>query len=352
MTDTNLKKTNRLEGLDVARFLAFAGMVIVNFNVVMVATDVDSTASRISGALEGRAAATFVVLAGIGLGLASLRAIDGTLLITIKRALFLLVVGLLNMLIFEADIIHYYSFFFLCGAVLLPLSTRTLVTVIICLNIAFVFMIIFLDYDKGWNWDDLSYQGFWTAQGFVRNLFFNGWHPVIPWLGFLLFGFILSRQQLSETQTQHRLIMFGAASLILVEIVSRLLLPLLSAIDPELAILTTTKPVPPMPLYFLAGISAACVVIGVCLRFTEALRVSGLLAVVTPAGRQTLTLYIAHILIGMGTLESLGMLGNQTAQVALIASLLFCLAATIYAVLWKQLFKRGPVEAMMRKLAG
>ena len=99
--------------------------------------------------MEGRAAATFVVLAGIGLGLAGLKGLDQTISVTIKRALFLLVIGLLNMTIFDADILHYYAFYFLFGVLLLPLGSRALFGVLIGLNIAFAIMILSLNYDAG-----------------------------------------------------------------------------------------------------------------------------------------------------------------------------------------------------------
>lgn len=107
----------RLEGLDVARFLALAGMVIVNFNVVMVTVGDDTGPfSAVAELLQGRAAATFVVLAGVGLGLNAMRHDwNQTLATTLKRAAFLLIVGFLNLLVFDADIIHYYTFYFLFG---------------------------------------------------------------------------------------------------------------------------------------------------------------------------------------------------------------------------------------------
>ena len=88
-------------------------MVIVNFKVVTGAgdsgnagADADGALGILVGALEGRAAATFVVLAGVGLGLAGLRDINRTKAVTLRRSIFLLVVGLANALVFEADIIH------------------------------------------------------------------------------------------------------------------------------------------------------------------------------------------------------------------------------------------------------
>ena len=75
----NVASARRLDGLDLARFLAFVGMVIVNFKIAMGA---DKTNGGVLGqfteALEGRAAATFVVLSGIGLGLAAVRSEQGS----------------------------------------------------------------------------------------------------------------------------------------------------------------------------------------------------------------------------------------------------------------------------------
>ncbi|MGB1203309.1 MAG: DUF418 domain-containing protein, partial [Alloalcanivorax venustensis] len=68
------------------------------------------------------------------------------------------------------------------------------------------------------------------------------------------------------------------------------------------------------------------------------------------AGRQALTLYIAHIYLGMGVLEALGLLGNQTADTALIASLVFALCALLYCLLWQRFYSHGPLEALLRKM--
>lgn len=326
-------------------------MVIVNFKIAMGAGGGEGILHTLTSALEGRAAATFVVLAGIGLGLASARGLDQTVTVTLKRVLFLLVIGMFNMTIFDADILHYYAFYFLFGVFLLPLGTRALVGLIGGLNVAFVILILALDYDAGWNWDTYTYSGFWTPTGFVRNLFFNGWHPVIPWLGFLLFGIVLSRISLANRATQVKLIVSGAITLGLAEGISALLTDQLASVSLELGALVTTEPVPPMPLYTLAGLGAASLVVGTCLLISDRLSVIGVLRLLVPAGQQTLTLYLAHVLIGMGTLEALGLLGGQTVGQAVGAAALFCLCATIYALIWIRWFKRGPIEAFMRKVA-
>ena len=69
--------SERLIGLDVARYFAFVGMVLVNFDVVMsMSYGLQSDGgffNEFRGQLQGRASAAFVVLAGIGLELSGLR---------------------------------------------------------------------------------------------------------------------------------------------------------------------------------------------------------------------------------------------------------------------------------------
>ncbi len=352
MTNKHSAST-RLTGLDVARYLAFVGMVIVNFKIVMGADTVDHWLNAITGILEGKAAATFVVLAGVGLGLAKQ---NGTSKhrtgLIIRRALFLLVLGLANMLIFDADIIHYYAFYFLLGSLFLSASKLTLVAAIAFSSCLSVVMILTLDYDKGWDWENLTYLDFWTLNGFVRNLFFNGWHPVLPWLGFVLFGLLLSRMPLGEPSTQKKLMFTGITTLLFAEGLAIVLVNLSGQVDPELALLTTTGPIPPMPLFVIAGLASASATIGFCLYATNRQRQSRLVKLVTHAGRQTLTLYIAHIMIGMGVLTYLGKVGNQSPASALVAALLFCLCSTVFACFWMRTFKHGPIESAMHRITG
>lgn len=353
MRPVQTRPANRLAGLDLGRYLAFVGMVIVNFKIAMGAEGGAGVLGALTGLLEGRAAATFVVLAGVGLGLAAQRAqYAQTLGVTLKRAVFLLVLGLANMVIFDADILHYYAFYFLFAALLLPLNTRLLIGVIVALNVLAVGMILTLNFDAAWDWEAYSYTDLWTLPGFVRHLVFNGWHPIVPWLGFMLFGLVLSRLDLASVRVQRLLMLGGGVAIAAAAGVSRLLMPWADAIEPELASLFTTAPVPAMPLYTLAGLGTASLVIGACLSLSEFAQRWGVLGIVAPAGRQTLTLYIAHILIGMGTLEAMGRLGGQSVAQAVVASLVFCGLATLYAWFWSRRFKRGPIEAVMRRLAG
>ena len=142
-----------------------------------------------------------------------------------------------------------------------------------------------------------EYSGLWTFGGFFRNLVFNGWHPIVPWLSFFLIGALLSRCELDSRRVQVYLLLAGAGTFAVVTALSGWLTGWADSIDQELRYFFTTDPVPPMPLFVAAGAGAACAVTGLCLLLEPPLRSLRLLGWLTPAGRQTLSLYIAHIVL-------------------------------------------------------
>ena len=66
----SLSLNNRIIGCDLARAVAFLGMLLVNFSVLLGNGTPDPTLlDHLIEMIRGRAAATFVVLAGVGLSL-------------------------------------------------------------------------------------------------------------------------------------------------------------------------------------------------------------------------------------------------------------------------------------------
>ena len=123
-------------------------------------------------------------------------------------------------------------------------------------------------------------------------------------------------------------------------------------IGSELQFLVTTDSMPPMPLYTIAGIGVASTVIGLCLMGSDRLKDSNIYYLISPAGTQTLSLYILHIIVGLGFVEELGLAGSSTSIQAFFAAIIFCILGTIYAFYWSRWFKRGMFESLMRKLTG
>lgn len=339
-----------------ARFFAFFGMVIVNFQMVMR----DQTLQKpnwlesILVLFEGKAAATFVVLAGIGVSLAFHRVeTQGFRITMLKRSLFLLAIGLVNMSIFEADIIHYYAFYFALGIWFLPLDKHKLLFLTGGIVLAFPFLNLICNYDTGWDWNNLSYSGLWTPEGFLRNLTFNGWHPIVPWLGFFTFGIFLSKLDLAKRGIAIRIAAIGIVGSIITAIISETSIAFAAPlIGTDAATILGTSPIPPGPFYMLNGMSAASLVIGLCLLLPPTIYQNPAIKTLCKTGQQTLTLYFAHILIGMGIIEMMGLISATSSLVALNAAALFVAASIIYVTMWNLKFKRGPLEELMRRTTG
>ncbi len=113
-----------------------------------------------------------------------------------------------------------------------------------------------------------------------------------------------------------------------------------------------TDPMPPMPLYILAGAGMAGTVIGLCVALTERFPDARAIRPFIETGQLALTLYFGHVVVGMGVLEGIGRLENQSAPFAMTSALLFCVFGIIFAFLWKRHFRHGPVEWLLRRIAG
>ncbi len=354
----------RIIGYDLARALAVFGMVAVNFKIAMGAGQGEPAwLVKLMGVFEGRAAALFVVLAGVGLSLLSRTgrvqndrarlARDRRALL--KRALFLFAVGLLYTPIWPADILHFYGVYIALAAFLLAAPTGRLWLIAGSLAMAFCALLLAFDYERGWDWTTLSYKGFWTPAGMVRHLFFNGFHPVVPWMAFLVLGMILGRQDMASPTTRRRVFLWGAGAAVMAELLSALLVNgLAMGASPEdrqlIAAVFGTEPMPPTPLYLIAAGGAACAVTAAAVAVGERFGRSVWVRPLVSTGQLALTLYVAHVVLGMGVLETIGRLENQTPAFSAMASAVFCAVSVAFAHAWRSRFRRGPLEAAMRAL--
>jgi uncharacterized membrane protein YeiB len=66
----------------------------------------------------------------------------------------------------------------------------------------------------------------------------------------------------------------------------------------------------------------------------------------------SLTWYFAHIVIGLGTVDALGLSTSQPLPVAEACGALFFAAAVFLSWLWKRRYRHGPLEWVMRTVAG
>lgn len=355
--------SERIVGYDIARGLAVFGMVAVNYKIAMGATENGPAwPAALSGMLEGRAAALFVTLAGVGISLLSRKghtwndrgrlAQDRRTLL--RRACFLFIAGALYSSIYSADILHFYGVYIFIAAFFLAVPTRRLWVCSGLLALGFAGLCLVFDYEQGWDWKTLEYDGLWTLRGTFRHLFFNGFHPVVPWLAFLLAGMAVGRQDMGEPAVRRRVFLWGAGIALAAEGLSLLLMNMFHdaafADAATLAAVFGTEAMPPMPLYMLAAGGSACAVIAASVALGRRCANAAWVRPLAAVGQLALTLYVAHVLVGLGILDALDLLENRSLPFALSASLVFCAAGAAFASLWRSRFQRGPLEAIMRAL--
>jgi len=354
----------RVAGVDLARALAIFGMIIVNFKIAMKAETGNSLLLSFAGLFEGRASALFVILAGVGITFITNKAKGSndrlfllkSRLSLLKRGGLLIVIGLVYTPIWEADILHFYGFYFLIAAATFTVNDKVLLFISALIMMVFPVLLLFFNYEQNWNWVTLTYENFWTFDGMVRHIIFNGFHPVFPWAAFLFFGMWLGRQDLSQVFMKKRLLIWSLITLIITECSFYLIRTavgdgsVVEMTSEEVSFLFSTSIIPPLPQYIISAGSSAVITLVTCLYFSERYCESNIIRWLYQTGKMSLTLYVAHVIIGMGLLESIGLLENQTINFSLLSALIFCVFGVFFSVTWLKFYKTGPLEWVFRKV--
>ncbi|NTX15811.1 DUF1624 domain-containing protein [Myxococcus sp. CA056] len=315
--------TERLRGIDIARACAIFGMFVVHAFLVL-----GPPSSGLSGwerivfnLTEGRAAATFVLLAGLGVGqLLSRRETTDSRRVLWRRALFLGGLGVLNLIVWPGDILRLYGVALFAAPWLHRWSSKALSGLVAALILVFPLAAFLVDWDARWDWATLTYRGLWTPSGFVLNLGVDGFRPLLPWLAFFVLGLRLARLDWRDRATQRRMLWAGIWLFVLAEFASAGLVKLAiqSAMGERLGAqivtaLLGTHSIPPMPLFMLSALGIACLVLGggfvlgdhLPRRLQEAL---------VSTGRLALTWYLGHVLLLVGL--ALAGYGNRLSALA------------------------------------
>jgi uncharacterized protein len=354
---------NRIVGIDVARALAIVGMILVNFKMVL-GQEGETWLQPFLSLLEGKAAATFVVLAGVGIAFMTNSAIDSKSLDKIKiakrrllkRAIFLFVIGLSYIVIWPADILHFYGIYMLIALLLIQSKPKIILFSAIVITLSYPLLILFFNYETGWNFANLEYTDFWTLEGFFRNLFFNGFHPVVPWSAFILVGLWFGKQDLTNSKFVKKSALFSLIIFAIIQLISYLSISFLSDESlmgkEELQSLLGTDPMPPLPVYMISGSSIAIFIIAICILISKKFERSFIIKTLTKTGQLALTFYVAHVILGMGLIEEISdtKLGEHSLTFSIVYGLVFSLGCIVFALIWMKYKKSGPLEWVMRKI--
>lgn len=357
----------RLEGIDLARAIAIFGMTVVNFGIYISAAESDPAWLReFIGLFSGRAAATFVFVAGVGVSLLTMRwRRERTVeerrkarFSLLKRAAFLFIVGVSFRARWSYDILHFYGVYLAFAALVFTLNARWLVALAAATALGFVALYFVLPPAL-----DLNYWAsprFDTVPNAIQDLFFTGHHPVTPWFAFFLCGMAVGRIDLSNAANQWRLMLGGAALVAVAALTNYAMIGLgfVKAIPAEdagfaldyVADIFGTSAYPPAPLYILFGLGVGMAVLGLSLKLTASAARRRFLQPVIHAGQMALTLYLAHVFVGVTAIQWFLPESWESKWTLLACVVAFFVLAVIFATLWRRRFARGPVEWAMRRL--
>jgi uncharacterized membrane protein len=368
----------RLVGVDATRGLALLGMMAVH---VLPAVGTDGGASVAHAIAGGRSAATFAVLAGVGLALLTggtnphrgrpWAAASAGLVV---RALCIGAVGLLLGSVDSgvAVILAYYAVLFVLAIPLLPLRAAPL----FALGLTVACLVPVLSHllrddarlpfaGRNPNFDTLRD----SPGDLVPALLLTGYYPVLAWTAYLCVGLAAGRLQLRERRTAAWLCGGGVALAVAASTASWLLLDPLgghdkiaatladpASLDTSLELgrygntppttwwwLAVVAPHSSTPLDLLHTIGVALGLLGAMLLLASTGRSArAVLSPLAAAGSMTLSLYTAHVLL----LASGALPEDRATSYAVQV-----VAALALAWLWRRFLGRGPLERVVAHLA-
>jgi uncharacterized membrane protein YeiB len=360
----SLSPNNRIIGYDLARAVALLGMLLVNFSVLLGNGTSDPTwLDHLIEMIRGRAAATFVVLAGAGLSLLSKSvylskdraAINAKRFTLLKRSLFLLVIGLFNFVLSPiSDILHFYAVYIALGACLLTLSNRSLALLAFAtIAVRFLVMTSF-DFVKNWDFNTVADTGIGSLLGIIGHFLFNGCFPVVPWMAFVMVGMWIGRRDLSDRSFRKKLLLAGVGAVTIAESLSRVGMYLSSSAQhghglenllPLFQIVSWDS----IPLFMISAMGTALGVISLSTILADKYGNSRWIMPHIAAGQVTLSLYVAHIIVGTLFLKAVETLEMELVFFPLWGTMVFYTGAVLFAYYWMRRFGKGPLELLMRR---
>jgi uncharacterized membrane protein YeiB len=361
----------RLVGPDVTRAIALIGVVLMNYHGYLNGAEAFTTDSspfvmRLfdpwTGPLSTRFAATFVLVAGVGITLLTNRsrlggdraAVNTDRWRLARRGLLLYSVGMVIDWIWPGTILPYYGVMFLLAAVLFTLRTRWVVTVGIAATLGAVAV-------QWWGIERTRagrYPGWLFApntltirspRGLLFDAFVNGTHPMLPWLTFLCAGIVLGR--MIPHVPYLRLGLAAAVVTASTYAITHWVTPGEPDSPLRLAVLST-HPYDRALVYTLSTLGSAVAAFCFISYLAERAIDSGAVRALQLAGQTSLTLYLGHIAFFNLAVVRFEWVRPTGLDTAVLLTLTYWVLAVAAAALWQRRFGIGPAEWVYRRFGG
>ena len=375
----------RLVGVDATRGIALLGMMAVH---ALWSIDAEGHVTWTYDLAAGRSAATFAVLAGVGIAfMTGRRQVVGPDRKAVAASLTVraMLIGLIGLALGYADpdvmsvILAYYAVLFVLAIPLtfLPNWAVAVTGTVIAIAMPVVSHLIRPGLPEASEANPSFAQLLADPGGLLIQLTLTGVYPALPWMTYICAGLFIGRLRLSSPRVAVRLLGFGAAAAAVSALVSWWALTALGGQDQlyatageagltsdevtEILIwgpsgttptttwwwLATDAPHSTTPVDLLQTTGIAVALLGAMLLVAAfAARRSRLLMTAMEAlgaaGGMTLTLYTAHIMFMNSPLDVFDATTGYLVQV---------LAALLFASAWHRKVGRGPLETVVTETA-
>ncbi|MEX2627645.1 MAG: DUF418 domain-containing protein [Ilumatobacteraceae bacterium] len=349
---------------DVTRAIALFGVILMNYHGYLILRGAPRRDGGLSvlldpwtGVFSTRFAATFVLVAGIGITLMTRSAIgDAGRVRALRwrlasRGVVLYAFGIGFDLVWPGTILPFYGAMFALAALMFTLRTRWLVLVGLGAAVA-AWALAWWRIERGLAGHDVSWlfdPGPGSVRGVVFDVTVNGTHPLLPWLAFLCAGMVVGRSLGRPLDTAYvvgtGLLLVGAAFIVRALTIDAATIP-----STRVRVLFSTDPFDRGLVYTASALGAALVAFGVIGWLAERFRDRAAVDVFARAGQVALTIYVLHALVFNVAVDQLGLLGTGSALVALLAAIAVWTPLVVGAAEWQRAFRRGPFEQVYRSI--
>jgi uncharacterized membrane protein YeiB len=366
-TDEGKERTReRVAGVDIARGFALVGVVLMNWVAAFTreGRPDDSALGRLfhynSSPISTRFAATFVMVAGIGISLLTARsrtsgdpaAVSRDRWRLRRRALVLFAAAYPLHWVLSGEILHFYACYFIVASFVIAWPTRrlwwlaasALIGAVIYRTV--VHELVLARHKTSLAW--LAEADIHRPKQLVADVVGAGIHALLPWIAFVFVGMVIGRLDLTNGRVATRLMGLGVSAVTVAYTcrgLGRALLP-----DRHQWIVSTDPP-GAMPLFVLSAGGVAACAIGACLYLGRRFPTAAVSRRLALAGQQTFSIYYLHgwLAYAIGRFGPSGRAMSVTSAVAL--ALAFWVVAVFVGALYKERWGHGPAEVLLRRFS-
>jgi uncharacterized protein len=354
-----MEVSDRRPGPDVVRAIAMLGVVVMNYHgylIIRGGSQGDGWADDLfdpwTGPLSTRFAATFVLVAGVGVTLMTRSSLGDPTRVTemrwrlLRRGLLLYAVGFLFDFVWPGTILPFYGAMFALAAALFTLRIRWLVLIGVGAAVAGAAIRWWrlereLDgIDTTW----LTAPGNRSPRGLLLDVFVNGTHPLLPWLAYFTAGIVVGRL-LATPWWRPAAIGAGLTLFAVGGVVESA-----AGTDQRLRVLLSTDPFERGLAYTASALGTALVAFAAIGWLADRYESTAVVDALRRAGQLSLTIYVLHALVFNFVVDTLGWVEPTGLDTALAFAFAFWAAGVAAAVAWQHRFGRGPAEHLYRAL--